>query len=173
MKKAIIIYGVIAGAVVSGMLVITIPLYERGILDLGSGELVGYTTMIIALSMIFFGIKTHRDHYLGGGISFGQGFKTGILITLIASLIYVAVWEVCYHTIAKNFTDLMAGYYLENVKESGASETELANATREMETFKQTYNNPFIRMGYTFIEIFPVGFIITLLSAAILRKKVN
>src|SRR4051812_21595851 len=98
MKKIVIIYGLIAGAIVGTMLIITMPLYESGTLNFDNGELLGYTTMVVALSMVFFGVKSYRDNYSGGTITFGQGAKVGLLITLIASLIYAMSWEVSYNT---------------------------------------------------------------------------
>ena len=88
MKRIILIYGLLAGTIVGSMFFITMPLYEKGILTMENGELVGYSTMIVALSLIFFGVKSYRDNHLDGAITFGNALKVGLLITLIASLIY-------------------------------------------------------------------------------------
>ena len=93
MRKIVLTYGLIAGAIVSVMILGSIPLWNRGILNFDNGEIVGYTTMVIALSMIFFGIKSCRDYHFKGSINFWQGVKIGLLITLIASIMYAITWE--------------------------------------------------------------------------------
>jgi hypothetical protein len=137
-----------------------------------NGELVGYTTMVIALSMVFFGIKSYRDNYANGSISFGKGFKVGILITLIACVMYGLAWEISYNRIGEEFTKRMTEKYYEDMKADGASEVELQKAKEEWESFFEMYKNPIIRFAFTvFVEIFPIGLVITLISAGILRKK--
>ena len=171
MKRVILIFGLIAGSIVSAMMFITMPMYDQGILNFDNGEIVGYTTMVIALSMIFFGIKSYRDNHLNGSITFGKAFKVGILITLIASLIYVISWEICYHTVASNFTEKYSAHYLEKEKEKASTDAEYQEAVAYMDEFKEQYKKPLIRLGFTFVEIFPVGLIVTLISALLLKRK--
>ena len=172
MKKVILIYGLIAGSIVAAMMFITMPMYSNGTLNLENGELVGYTTMVVALSMVFFGIKSYRDNHANGTISFGKGFKVGILITLIASVMYGLAWEITYSKIGDEFTKKMTEKYFEDKKAAGASEDELQKAKEEWESFSKMYENPLFRFSFTaLVEIFPVGLIITLISAGILRKN--
>ena len=172
MKKVILIYGLIAGTIVAAMMLITMPLYNSGTLNIDNGELVGYTTMVIALSMIFFGIKSYRDNYANGSISFGKGFKVGILITLIASAMYGLAWEIPYSNFGDEFTKKMTERYMEEMKADGASTEEIQKAREEWTSFNEMYKNLAFRFAFTaLVEIFPVGLGITLLSAAILRKK--
>lgn len=171
MKKIILTYGLIAGAIVAAIMFATMPLWKNGTINFDNGELVGYTTMVIALSMIFFGVKSYRDNYSKGFISFWQGIKIGILITLIASIMYALAWEICYHTVASDFTEKMTQHYLEKAKSEATNEAEIQKAVQEMESFKEWYKNPLLRFGITLMEIFPVGVIITVLSAALLRKS--
>ncbi|MFZ2907068.1 MAG: DUF4199 domain-containing protein [Cyclobacteriaceae bacterium] len=172
MKKVILIYGLIAGSIVAAMMFITIPMYNNGSLDMDKGELVGYTTMVVALSLVFFGIKSYRDNYAKGVISFGKGFKIGILITLIACIMYGLAWEITYSRIGDEFTIKMTEKYMEDMKTGGASDREIQEAKEQWENFNEMYKNPLFRFMFTiFIEIFPVGLGITLVSAAILRKK--
>jgi hypothetical protein len=171
MKKIVLICGTIAGAIAGGMLFISTPLVRDGLLSFDSGTVVGYTTMVVALSMIFFGVKSYRDQHLGGVITFGKAVLVGALITLIASCVYALVWEVCYHTVAKGFMDGMTDYYLREKKEQGATAAELQQYNREMCDMMALYKNPFIRFGMTVMEILPVGVVLTLLSAVLLRRK--
>ncbi len=171
MKKIILVYGSIAGAIVGGMLLITMPLYESGTLKFENGEWLGYTTMVIALSLVFFGVKSYRDNHSGGSITFWNGLKVGLLITLVASVLYILSWEVTYNTMKGDFIEQWGNKYVERMKKEGATEAALAEAKLKMENYSVMYKNPAFRMAITFTEIAPVGILISLLSAALLRKK--
>jgi Protein of unknown function (DUF4199) len=171
MKKIVLIYGLLAGAIVGGMLLITMPLYESGSLKFENGELLGYTTMVVALSLVFFGIKSYRDNQLGGSIKFGNAFKVGLLITLIASLLYAVSWEITYNNMKGDFMKQYSEKQLEKMKTKGASEAEIAESGRKMAELGEMYKNPIIRFAMTLMEIAPVGVLISLLSAALLKKK--
>jgi hypothetical protein len=173
MKKVILIYGLIAGSIVAAMMFITMPMYNSGTLNLDNGELVGYTTMIIALTMVFFGIKSYRDNYSKGVISFGKGFKVGILITLVACAMYGLAWEVTYSRIGEEFQTKMTEKYMADMKAKGSTDKEIQEAKVQWASFNELYKNFFFRFGFTaLVEMFiPVGLPITLLSAAILRRK--
>lgn len=171
MKKIVIIYGLIAGTIVGGLMLLTMPLWDSGALNFDNGHLVGYTTMVIALSMVFFGIKSFRDNHAAGKISFGKGVVIGILITLIASVLYASAWEISYANMGDEFIQKMTEHYFEEMKSEGATEAELIKAREEWAEFKEMYANPIIRFAITITEILPVGLVITLLSAALLRKK--
>ena len=171
MKKVILTYGLISGSIVAGLMLATIPMWENGIVDFKNGEVIGYTTMVISLSLVFFGIKSCRDNHYNGVISFWKAFKVGIMISLIASVMYALAWEVSYGFFAKDFMAKMSAHRLETLKSEGRSDAEIQEATAKMETFVEWYKNPLIRFPMTLMEILPVGFIITLISSAILRKK--
>jgi Protein of unknown function (DUF4199) len=171
MKKVILIYGLIAGSIVAVMMFITMPMYTSGNLNPDNGELVGYTTMIVALSLIFFGIKSYRDNYLKGVITFWKAAQVGILIALIAALMYGLAWEVTYSQIGEEFTKGMTDKHFEKLKAEGATEVEMVKAKEEWKSFEEYYKNPAIRFAMTLMEILPVGIIITLISAGLLRKK--
>ena len=133
MRKTVLVFGIIAGVIVGSMLFITMPMYDSGILNFDNGELVGYTTMVIALSLIFFGVRSYRDNYREGILSFGEAILAGSLITLVASLIYALSWEVCYQTVASDFTEKFSTHYLKQLEEQGKTATEIEAAGRQME----------------------------------------
>ena len=171
MKKIVLTYGGIAGAIVGGMFPATIPFWQNGTLTVDNGMWVGYTSMVIALSLVFFGIKSYRDNHLRGVISFGKAFKVGIGITCIASLFYCIAWEICYDTVFPNYMELMAEHKQMTMKQNGATAQEIAKTMAGFQQNVTLYKNPLVRFAITSMEIFPVGLVITLLSAALLRKK--
>src|SRR5262249_4049810 len=134
-------------------------------------EIVGYAGMVLAFLLVFFGIRSYRENSSGGAISFGRAFALGILIVLISSACYVAAWEIIYFGFAQDFADKYAAHMVEQVRASGASQEVIQAKLQEMKRFKELYQNPFFNMAVTFLEPLPVGLIVTLISAAILRRK--
>ncbi len=171
MKKIIWTYGIIAGIIVGAMLWITIPLHLNGVVTFDNGMYVGYTNMVIALSTIFFAVRSYRDNHQGGVISFGKALKIGLLISLIASAFYALSWEISYRTVAGDYMASYTEYQVGKLEEQGATEQQIAAAREEYESFGELYDNFFVRLGFTVMEILPVGLVISLLCAALLRKK--
>src|SRR3954470_2443375 len=108
MKRIVLRYGLIAGAVMSAMMIATVPFMER--LDMSVSMVIGYTTMVVAYLMVYFGVRAYRDEVLGGTIGFGRAFQVGILITLIACVCYVATWEVIYYRFFPDFGEKYAAH---------------------------------------------------------------
>jgi hypothetical protein len=171
MKKIVITFGLISGFVISGLMLISMSLW-RDSSDFEYGEVLGYLSMVIALSTIFFGVKSYRDNELNGSITFGKGFLIGLLITMIAGVIYVVAWEIYFHTSFSDFSERYFNSSVEKIKDSGLTEEETSKKITEMKESMDMYNdNTLFRMAVTFSEIFPVGLVISLISSAILRKK--
>jgi len=173
MKKNIFIYGLISGIIVSVIMLISMNYYSHceGNVDLSTSMLIGYASMLIAFSMVFVGIRNYRDKFNNGVISFGKAFKTGILIALVASTIYVVSWLICYFFFIPDFMDKYGALEIESMKTSGAAIAEIENKKKEMESFSKLYKNPFFNAMITYAEILPVGLIVTLISSAILKRK--
>src|SRR4030095_11610110 len=134
MKKNIIIYGLIAGIIVSILMVFSINYISHvdGKVDYNTSLLIGYASMLIAFSLVFVGIRNYRDKYNGGIISFGKAFKIGILIVLIASTIYVIAWLIDYFVFIPDFAEKYSAHMLDELKASGASQVEIDKQTKEM-----------------------------------------
>jgi hypothetical protein len=171
MKKVVLIYGLIAGSIVVAMGLITMPMYETGQVNFDNGELIGYTTMTVALSMIFFGVKSYRDNYSEGDIRFWKAVKIGLLITAVAAVMYALGWEISYHNMHAGFMHDLIDHEIKQLVASGATEAEIAKSREDWAAFAELYKNPFIRFGITLLEITPIGIGITLISAVLLRRK--
>ena len=169
MKKTILTFGIISGALSSLMMVATVPFADR--IGFDRGEVVGYTTIVLSFLLVFFGIRSYRDNMSGGEITFARGFAVGISITLISSICYVFTWEVLYYNFMHDFMDKYAAYLMAKAKASGASAQALQSQLQEIQKYKQLYENPLYNALMTFIEPFPIGLVITLISAAVLRRK--
>ncbi|MBV9961741.1 MAG: DUF4199 domain-containing protein [Parafilimonas sp.] len=174
MTKNIIIYGLIAGIIVSVVMLLgmTYLSHCKGNVDYNTSMLIGYASMLIAFSLVYVGIHNYREKYNGGVISFGKAFKIGILIVLIASTMYVIAWLIDYFFFIPDFMDNYSAHMLDKLKASGASQAEIDKQTKEMADFAIMYKNPFFNAMMTYVEILPVGLIVTLISSIILKRKV-
>ena len=170
MKRTVLIFGFISGAISTVLMFLTLPLINNGTINHDNGYLIGYTSIFLSCLLVFFGIRSYRDSH-GGTISFGRGFAVGILITLISCICYVASWEVLYHNFMPDFMDKYAAHEIAKMKAKGATDAAVAAKTKEMEQFKKLYANPLVSSAMTFIEPFPVGLLMTLISAAVLRRR--
>src|SRR6185295_465006 len=171
MKKIVLTFGLISGAIISVMFMITMPMYKNGTLNMDNGEIIGYSTMVISLSMIFFGIKSYRDQHLHGAITFGKAFQIGLLIAVVASLFYAIAWEFYFNLYIPDFLDQYAAMCVTKAKAGGASPAEIQKIMDRIDQTREIYKNPFLRFGFTLMEIFPVGLVIALISAGVLRKR--
>jgi hypothetical protein len=169
MKKTVLTFGLISGGFLAIMMAVMVPICLNGGGNLGYA--VGYTTMVVALLAVFFGIRSYRDKAGDGTITFGKACKVGILITLIACAMYVTAWEIVYFNFVPDFADKYAALSINKMRADGASAAEIVAEEKKMADFKRWYANPLLNIGMTFMEIFPVGVIVTLVSAAILRRK--
>jgi amino acid transporter len=173
MKKNIIIYGLIAGIVVSILMLSTVNYISHceGNVDYDTSLLIGYASMLIAFSLVFVGIRNYRNKYNEGVISFGKAFKIGMMIVLIASTIYVVAWLIDYFFFIPDFAEKYCAQTLDKLKASGAGQIEIDKQTKEMANFVRMFKNPFYNAMMTYIEILPVGLIVTLISSLILKRK--
>ncbi|HET9135707.1 MAG TPA: DUF4199 domain-containing protein [Candidatus Kapabacteria bacterium] len=170
MRKVVLTYGIIAGVIIAILMTISGTLFEFGS-NFSMSLALGYASMIISLSMVFFGIRSYRDNYSGGSMTFGKGFLVGLYITIIASVLYVVSWKIYSSIAIPDFADKYASRVIEEAKKSGASVAEIATKTQEMTEWKQWYANPIVEFGMTFLEIFPVGLLISVICALILKRK--
>ena len=170
MGKVIVTSGLIAGLILSAMMVVTMLLLHDTI-GLDKGEIIGYTTMVVAFLMVFFGVRSYRDNVVGGDISFGRAFKVGISIALLASACYVATWEVIYYRFMPDFGAKYATAVIAKAKADGASDAEIAKKQTEMAKFQEMYKNPLVNVAFTFLEPLPVGLLFALIAAGTMRRR--
>jgi hypothetical protein len=170
MKKIVLICGLIAGLIVASMMVITVAIcYNTG--NFEGSMVLGYATMLLAFSLIFIGIKNYRDKHNNGIISFGKSFKVGMYITLIASTIYVLVWVADYYVFVPDFMERYTAMVMNQTRADGASQAEIANQAAKMESYKEMYKNPLLVVLLTYSEVLPVGLVVTIISALILKRR--
>jgi amino acid transporter len=169
--KKIIYFGLLAGLInIIGWVVLD-AIFQGENFDFSLGETLGYSAMLIALSTVFFGVKSYRDKELNGNITFKNAFIKGLIIVSIASLIYVIGWEIYYPNFQADFGEKYSAYLISNLEESGSSAAEIEAEKANMIEWMEMYQNPLYRVPMTLMEIFPLGLIVAVISALILKRK--
>lgn len=175
MKKNILVFGTIAGVIISTFMGISMAIMSCGSGDADGGTgsmIIGFSAMVVAFSFIFVGIKNYRDKQNGGVITFGKAFLLGLMISLVASTLYVITWAVEFHFFMPDFMDKYSAMQVKQLQASGISGAALDEAIKSIEHESYNYkNNPFFFAMYTYMEILPIGILITLISALILKRK--
>jgi amino acid transporter len=169
MKKTVLTFGLISGAISSLLMVATLPFLHK--IGFNKGLVLGYTAIVLSFLLVFFGIRSYRDNAGDGKITFKKAFAVGISITLISCVFYVVTWEILYFNFLPGFMDDYGAHMIEKAKASGASPAAIQAQIDQAKKYKEIEDNPLLNAAMTFIEPFPIGLAITLISAGILRKK--
>ncbi|HEX2271618.1 MAG TPA: DUF4199 domain-containing protein [Pyrinomonadaceae bacterium] len=169
MKKTVLKFGLISGAMLAAFMFATLPFMDS--IGFDYGLVVGYTGMVLAFLLVFFGIRSYRDNAGGGHITFWRGLKVGLLIVLVASVCYVIAWEIVYFNFIPDFVEKYTNYMVEKERAAGASAEQIAQTIEKMNSMKSLLDNPFTHAALVFLEPLPVGLLMTLISAALLRRR--
>jgi hypothetical protein len=169
MSRIILIFGTAAGLIVAVPMCLMVANSEPG--SAAHSHVTGYLIMLLALSLVFFGVKRLRDRELGGVIRFVPALLAGLGISAVAGVIYVIGWEITLAVTDFAFVDSYSTAAVEAARAKGASAAEVESVIASMADFRRQYANPFFRLPVTFIEIFPVGVLVSLVSAALLRNS--
>lgn len=169
MKKIVLTFGLISGAILAGTFAITLPFHDA--IGFDNGMVIGYTSMVLAFLLVFFGVRAYRDQVGGGTVSFGRAFSVGLLIAVVGSLCYVASWELIMIRFAPDYMTKYSAHIIEKERAAGASEAAIAAKQAELDKFTEMYKNPLINSAMTFCEPMPVGLIVALVSAGVLSRR--
>jgi len=165
----VLTFGLISGAISSLLMVATLPFLHK--MGFSKGLVIGYTAIVLSFLLVFFGIRSYRDDAGNGQITFKKAFAVGISITLISCIRYVVTWEVLYFNFLPDFMDKYGAHIIEKVDASGAGPAAIQAQIEQVKKYKEMEDNPLLNAAMTFIEPFPIGLAVTLISAAVLRKK--
>ena len=165
MKKIILIFGLIIGAILATNAIIHMNMMYSNP-DYKGNDVIGYATLVIIFSLIYFGVRNYRNNYLDGKINFLQAFKTGALICFVASTVYVIFGLLYYYFFAPDFIDVFTDYMIRN-----SPPDEVEATTAQMADFKEMYKNPLFAILITYMEVLPIGMIVALFSAFMVKNN--
>ncbi|MFC0633479.1 DUF4199 domain-containing protein [Brevundimonas balnearis] len=168
MARIILTHGLIAGLVIIAGVI--------GTVAISGGEphgnvWLGYLIMLLGMSAVFMGIKRHRDTHGGGVIRFLPALGVGLGIALFASIAYVLVWEMYLAATGYVFMDQYTAATLEARRAEGLSGEAYRQLEARMRNAVEAYRSPFYRLPLTFVEIFPVGLVVSIVSAVLLSNS--
>jgi hypothetical protein len=169
MKKIVLTFGLISGAITSLTMVAIVPFARR--IGFDKGAVIGYTSIVLSFLLVFSGIQSYRNNAGDGQITFSKAFAVGISITLISCACYVVTWEILYYSVFPDFWDRYGAHLIDKLRAAGASPAAIQARLQQVSRYKELYKNPLFNAAMTFIEPFSIGLVITLISAAILRRK--
>ncbi len=169
MKKTVWTWGLIAGGIPSALMLVATVFADR--IGFEKGAIVGYTGLVLSSLTIFFGVRAYRENVGGGHLSFKKGLQVGLLIALVACVLYVCTWQIVYHAFIPDFAEKYAAFALDKARSQGKSEAELAELARRMAHFQEMYKNPLVNIAFTLLEPLPFGLLSALISAGILRRQ--
>lgn len=162
-----LVYGGLAGLIVTSIIVASMAL---DLPNHATSEWLGYLVMLVALSLIFVAVKRYRDVEYGGIIKFGPAFSLGIAIAAVSGLVYVLGWEAYLAASGHDFMTSYTASIIEGMRADGATAAEIRIRIAEMQEMASQYKNPLFRIPITFVEIFPVGLLVSVVTAALLRN---
>ena len=169
MKRTVWTFGLISGAILSVMMLITMPFVAS--IGFDKGMVIGYTTMVLAFLLVYFGVRSYRDNVAGGTVGFGRALAVGALIVVIASACYVATWELIYFKLQPDYVATMQAHMVEKARASSDDPAVVQKKVADAERWMEMYRNPAINAAVTFLEPLPVGLVFALLSAGILSRR--
>jgi len=169
MTRTILSFGILAGLIVAVPMFLLIANAEPG--SAATSHVTGYLIMLLALSLVFLGVKRLRDRELGGAIRFVPALLAGLGISAVAGVIYVIGWEITLAATDFAFIDTYSTAAVEAARAKGATAAEVEALIVQMQGFREQYMNPLVRLPMTFIEIFPVGCLVSVITAALLRNS--
>ena len=169
MRKIVLTFGLISGAIMSAMMLATLPFQDAIAFD--KGAIIGYTTIVAASLLIYFGVRAYRDNVAGGTVRFGRALAVGALIAVVASVCYVATWELIYFKLAPDFMAKYEAHMLDKARAEGKSDAEILKQKGDLDRYTELYRNPAINAAITFVEPLPVTLLFALASAGILSRR--
>jgi len=169
MRKIVLTYGLIAGGILAATFFIALPFHDA--IGFDRSMILGYTSMVLAFLLIFFGVRSYRDNVAGGRLSFGRALAVGLLISLVASSCYVLTWEVYYFGTKSDCIEKYQAHMIEKARQAGESPEAIAAKQAEMAKFAEMYRNPLINSALTFMEPLPVALVLALVTAGVLSRR--
>jgi hypothetical protein len=169
MKRTILTFGLISGGLSILILLATLPFLRSGRYQ--TMDVLGYTSMVASALMVFFAVRSYRENAGGGRIGFGRGVAVGLLVTLVSCACYAAVFEIIYFKLVPDFGDTFAACMVHRARSAGASAPEVDKVAQQAATLKRLYDHPASNAALSFATSFPIGLVVTLVSAAILRRR--
>jgi hypothetical protein len=133
------------------------------------GEIVGYTTMVLAMTATVLAMRAERERR-GGRITFGGAFAVGAGVSLVAAALFgVATW--LWLVIGGDaLPEALMAYYAAQIEGSGLPEAEAAARLQELQDMRWMFYNRPLQGLVMFATVFPIGILESLIGAWFVRR---
>lgn len=171
MKNTVLKYGIYSFILAS--ILFSLALYFGYALEFKTHGIIGYLTMILSLSFVYFGVKHYKNHDLEGDIDFKNAFVVGFGIVSFAAIAFGLIDAIYIATINPDFSESYVAY------EFGLLETQnLSEAIKDIDKASilkrsEVFQNSTLVFFVTLMMVLVIGTIVSLLSALLLYKKEN
>ena len=169
MLRIALIYGLLSG-IVSCIPFLLFPMSSEATTDMKKATITGLICILLAAALVFLAILSYRKQ-LGGAISFREAFVSGLYVSLISALLYASVWEVYYNTRGQKFVEVYTTMQVRQMEKDKKPVTEIEKRKQEMKKWGDDYRKFPVRFITTVGEVLPVGIVVSLIAAAILKRK--
>jgi hypothetical protein len=138
-------------------------------LDLTFNQVQGYVFMVVQIALLYFLLKSYRDNYLHGQISYGQSVGAGVVISLYSAIIGAIFIYILYTVIDSGLTEKQLAFLEEKMLEKGAPQEAVdAGMAIQRKILKPEIMAPFSILGSMF-----GGTIFSLLISIFIKKEGN
>ncbi|MDH7447516.1 DUF4199 domain-containing protein [Aquimarina sp. 2201CG14-23] len=168
MKNTVLRYGIYGAITICVLFILALTLGKN--LSYFTQEVIGYTSMVVSLIFVFFGIKHYRDKENNGIVSFGKALVIGMLISLLAAIAFGLLDVIYIKYINPDFTTEYYAHMVEQMR-SSLPEAEFKVKLAELETQKELFSSPLMNFLLMSATVLIIGFIISLISGLILQRK--
>jgi len=171
MRATVIRYGLIGAGIWFVIWLTLFLLVKAGVVrGFDFAEVIGYTSMVLALSMIFFALVQQRDRVNGGQLSFGQGFVLGLRISVIVGAVVGVVDVLHVFVLDPGFMDAYMEHEKAKWAASGLSAEQINARMAAADAEMQLIQNPIATFLLMFVTTVLIGVLISAVSALLLRR---
>ncbi len=138
-------------------------------LDLALNKTQGWIFYVVQIVVLFFLVKSYRDNYLHGMITYGQALGAGVIICLYYVIIMAVFSYILFALIDKGLIDKMLAMSEEAGLKKGYTQEQLEMG---MKFTRKIMTPPVLAIMSIFGGMF-MGTIFSLIIAAFVRKEGN
>ncbi|MCU0459050.1 MAG: DUF4199 domain-containing protein [Bacteroidales bacterium] len=156
-------YGIILGLISVGFSVLTY------MFDLTFKTWLIWPSMLLSLVVLFFLLRSYRDHYNSGYISYGKSVGAGVVINIYAAIIMAIYIYLLYSFIDPGLIDKSLAIAEERMLERGLPDSAVDQAMEMQAKFVKPW---LTTLSATLMSVL-YGFILSLIVSLFVMKKGN
>lgn len=138
-------------------------------LDLSLNKTQTYIFFVILIFLLFYLIRSYRNNYLSGYITYGQSLGAGVVICLYYSIISAIFTYILFKFIDTGLTAKIVAFAEETMSKKGFSQTQIDAGM----AFQRKIMVPEIMAPFSILSNMFYGTVISLIVSIFIRKEGN